>query len=269
MDVAKLPTLRVEDFGFLEDPARPVLSLDWSAQGPHRVGAHEHARGQIIFQKTGVYRVNTALGSWVVPPNQAIWIPSLVYHEAFTNGTASALMFFVDRSCSKALPEDCIVVTVGPLLAEVFSRAVVYGNDYPATGREIRLLEVMLDELRGLEPAPLHLPLAADKRLRRVMDFLLEAPGDDRGVDELAAACGASGRTIARLFRKETGMTFADWRKQLRLLESIDRLGQGQSVTSVALDMGYRSASAFIAMFRERLGMAPSRYVESRKQGPG
>jgi AraC-like DNA-binding protein len=265
MDVENLPTFPVEDFGALEDAARPVLSLDWSADGPHRVGAHTHPRAQIIYQGTGVYRVETSLGSWVVPPGQAIWVPSFVYHEAYTNYSASALMFFVDRSYTDALPRECTVVGVSPLLRELFRRAVRYGNDYPATGKEVRLVEVMLDELGSLEPAPLHLPLASDKRLRRVMNLLLEAPADERGLDELAALCGASGRTLARLFVKETGMTFSEWRKQLRLLEAIDRLGRGQPVTHVALDMGYRSASAFIAMFRRTLGASPNRYLQSER----
>jgi AraC-like DNA-binding protein len=124
---------------------------------------------------------------------------------------------------------------------------------------------VILDELGSLEEAPLHLPLASDRRLRGVMDLLLEQPTEDRGIDELAALCGASGRTLARLFRKETGLTFAEWRKQLRLLEAIDQLGQGQPVTKVALDMGYRSSSSFIAMFRRSLGESPSRYMQSSR----
>lgn len=263
MDVENLPNLPIVDFGIVEDPERPVLSLDWSAEGPHRVGGHVHPRAQIIYQGTGVYRVTTALGSWVVPPNQAIWIPSLIYHQAFTNDSASALMLFVDRSYTESLSQNCMVVAVSPLLAELFARAVEYGNDYPATGKEARLVEVMLDELGSLQPAPLHLPLAADKRLRRAMDQLLEWPADECSIDELAAACGASTRTLARLFRKETGLTFAEWRKQLRLMEAIDRLGQGQPVTQVALDMGYQSSSAFIAMFRRTLGAPPSRYLQS------
>jgi hypothetical protein len=205
MNVENLPSLEAADFGSLEDPDKPVLSLDWSAQGPHRVGGHTHPRAQIIYQSSGVYRVTTELGSWVVPPNQAIWIPSFIYHEAFTNDSASALMLFVDRSYTDPLPQDCMVVAVSPLLAELLVRAVQYGNDYPVTGKEARLVEVMLDEFGSLEPAPLRLPLARDKRLRRVMDLLLEDPADERDLDELAARCGASSRTLARLFRKETG----------------------------------------------------------------
>jgi len=263
MDIVNRTTLQAADLGTVEDPERPVLSLDWSAEGPHHLAGHDHPRAQIIYQGTGVYRVNTAQGNWVVPPNQAIWIPSMVYHETLTNDSASALMLFVDRSYSGELPQECMVVSVSPLLAEIFTRAVNYGNEYAPNGKESRLVEVMLDEFSTLEPAPLHLPLGNDKRLRRIMDLLIAEPADNRGIDELAALCGASGRTLSRLFRKETGMTFVEWRKQLRLLEAIDLLGQGRSITQIAFDMGYGSSSAFIAMFRRSLGAPPSRYVSS------
>ena len=63
-------------------------------------------------------------------------------------------------------------------------------------------------------------------------------------------------------------MTFFEWRKQLRLLEAIDLLGQGKTVTSVALELGYNSPSAFIAMFRRSLGVCPGQY-RSVKAGAG
>lgn len=264
MDIENLPTLQAVDFGTLEDPARPVVSLNWRGQGPHRVPGHRHPRAQIIYQVSGVYRVTTERGSFVVPPQQAIWIPSLIYHETFTNDSAHAFMLFVDQSLAGAFPKDCMVVEVSPFLAQVFVRAVQYGNNYEASGREARLVQVMLDELASLGAAPLQLPMAADKRLRRLMDQLLEQPSEERGIEELALDCGASSRTLARLFRTETGMTFGEWRNKLRLLAAIERLGQGQSVTSVALDMGYHSPSAFIAMFRRTLGVPPSRYMKQQ-----
>ena len=53
-------------------------------------------------------------------------------------------------------------------------------------------------------------------------------------------------------------MSFATWRQQARLLESLRRLAAGEPVTKVALDCGY--ASAFGAMFRRALGVAPTAY---------
>jgi AraC-like DNA-binding protein len=260
MDIEKLPTLAARDFGSWVDPEHPIISFRWLADGPHRVPGHAHPRGQIIYQLRGVYRVNTSMGNFVVPRHQAIWIPPQIFHETFTNDSAEALMLFVDESCTGSLPRSCMVMSVGPLLSQLFRHAVENGNDYPADGPSARLLAVTLDELCRMEPAPFRLPLARDKRLRRIMDQLLADPADQRGLDELGINCGASGRTLARLFRDQTGMTFHEWRTQLRLLEAIDRLGQGQQVMDIAADLGYRSPSAFIAMFRRTLGVSPGHY---------
>jgi len=260
MNIENLPILAARDFGHVVDPGRPVLSFAWSAEGPHRVPGHSHPRGQIIYQNRGVYRVATPIGNWVVPRHQVVWIPPGLHHETYTNDSASALMLFVDAAHAGSLPLQCMVVAASPLLCQLFERVVNNGNDYPLVGREGRLIAVMLDELSALQPAPLHLPLAQDKRLRRIMDLLIANPADGRTLDELASCCAASSRTLERLFCRQTGMTFFEWRKQLRLLEAIDLLGQGKPVTSVALELGYSSPSAFIAMFRRSLGVCPGQY---------
>jgi AraC-like DNA-binding protein len=262
MDVENLPTLQPRDFGSLADSQRPILSLDWEAKGPHSVAAHSHSRAQIIYPLSGAYWVNTPLGNWVVPKYQAVWIPSNVHHKVFTNASVVARMFFIDITYSRRLLQDCTVVRVTPLLRELFARAIDYGNDYAPGGREARLVDVMLDELDGLKPAPLYLPLSNDKRLMRIMETLLENPGDERSFEQLATDSGASTRTLSRLFSKSTGMGFGEWRKQLKLLAAIDRLGQGHPVTRVALDLGYNSASAFTAMFKRTLGAPPGSYLK-------
>ena len=261
MDVEKLPIFERFDYGTVEDPARPILSLDWLVDAPHRVPNHAHSRAQIMFLCSGVYWVTTDTGSFVIPAGQAIWIPSHIHHETFTNDRAHALFMFVDESYAQTLAHDCMVVDVNPLLVQLFLRAVAYGNDYMPSGKEVHLVQVILDELSALTPSSLQLPLGQDKRLRKVMDLLLASPSDERGIDELAQYSGASARTLSRLFKAETGMNFIEWRHKLRLLQAIDRLSQGQSVTQVALDLGYQSVSAFIAMFRRRVGVTPSHFA--------
>src|SRR3546814_7090510 len=104
--------------------------------------------------------------------------------------------------------------------------------------------------------------MPADRRLRKVTDSLLADPADPRGIEDWARAAGASGRTLARLFLNETGLTFRAWRQQLRLLRGLEMLAAGEPVTTVALDLGYDSPSAFIAMFRRALGTSPTRYFD-------
>ena len=121
-------------------------------------------------------------------------------------------------------------------------------------------MEVALDQIRAVRVTPLHLPAAVDRRLSTVTRAIAETPGDSRGLKDWAACAGASSRTLARLFLRETGMTFRQWRQQARLLSALTRLAAGQPVTTVALDLGYDSPSAFIAMFRRALGETPGRF---------
>jgi AraC-like DNA-binding protein len=79
-------------------------------------------------------------------------------------------------------------------------------------------------------------------------------------LEALCEECGASKRTIERLFLEETGITFGKWRQQLRLLAGMRLLASGESVTNSALGAGYDSPSAFIFMFKKALGMTPNKY---------
>lgn len=120
--------------------------------------------------------------------------------------------------------------------------------------------EVILDRLPQLKVSPLHLPSPRDTRLKSMTDALAMNPADARTLGELATVAGMTERTVARLFLKETGLTFGQWRRQLRLLAALERLGAGESVSNVALDVGYEDVSSFIAVFKAALGDTPARY---------
>lgn len=158
------------------------------------------------------------------------------------------------------MPERCCVLPVPDLLRCLILEACHEGNDYSMDLAQQRLLAVLIDRLHRLQPSPLHLPWPRDPRLRLMSDKLLHSPADRRLLSDWSELVGASARTLARLFRKDTGMTFGQWRQRLRLFNAINLLGSGQSVTRVALDLGYQSPSAFIAMFRKNFGAPPTRY---------
>jgi AraC-like DNA-binding protein len=131
------------------------------------------------------------------------------------------------------------------------------------TATERGMVELLVDQLRGVESVPLQLPHPVDSRAKRVVEALFANPGDQRTLEELCKDCGASKRTVQRLFLEETKMTFAKWRQQLRLLHGLQLLAAGEKVTAAALEAGYNSTSAFISMFRKQLGTTPTRYLES------
>ena len=131
---------------------------------------------------------------------------------------------------------------------------------YPLKGPEERLLTVILDQIRSMRIAPLELPIPEDVRLKKIFKRLSNNPADNRTLEDWGKMVGATGRTLARHFRAETGMTFGQWRQQIRILEALKRLGMKEPVTTVAIDLGYDSPSAFISMFKKALGKTPGQY---------
>jgi AraC-like DNA-binding protein len=101
-------------------------------------------------------------------------------------------------------------------------------------------------------------------RLAAVCDLLLRDPADRRSLAQLGAAAGVSQRTLTRLFAQEMGMTFPQWRTQLRLHLALRLLAEGLPVTTVGHRCGWCTTSAFIDVFRRALGHTPSRSPKMR-----
>jgi AraC-like DNA-binding protein len=239
---------------------RPVVGYAADYPTGHLIGRHRHADGQVIFATTGVMTVTTVAGQWVVPPERAVWVPPNVTHAIRMTGAVAMRTLYLDDRARASLPDTCAVLHVSPLLRELIVRVVAFGGQYAKNGREARLVAVLLDEVAAARTAPLHLPTPSDPRLRVITDRLAADPGDKRSLAAWAGSAGASARTLARLFQHETGLSFAHWRQQARLLRALERLAAGDPVTAVAFDLGYDSPSAFITMFRSRLGATPGRY---------
>jgi len=246
--------------GEIEDPRQPVVSHASVNSAERHYAWHRHFRAQLVYASDGVMTVATAEGTWVVPPQQAVWVPAGILHEVSTQGPASLRFLYLHPLAAANLSTSCYVLAVSELLRALILRAFSFSKTYGPDSPEMRVTAVILDELRASRPEPLHLPMSADPRIKTVTAALTAQPALNDTLSQWALWVGASERTLARLFLKETGMTFGAWRQRLRLLTAVARLGEGDPVTSVAYDLGYDSPSAFIAMFRKNLGRTPGRY---------
>ena len=103
--------------------------------------------------------------------------------------------------------------------------------------------------------------LPRECRMVNVSSLLRERPDHAASLAALAREVGASRRTIERSFVRDTHMTAGEWRRRARLLHAVRRLAEGEAVTNVALEAGYSSVSAFIAVFKKTFGMTPARSV--------
>lgn len=221
---------------------------------------HRHGRDQLLYASAGVMSVTTAKASFVIPPQRAIWIPAGVGHEVSCRGHVSLRTLYFVGGLTFDQGVDCRVIEVTHLLKALIVEVAHLGATYEASGRNERMIGLLLLELAAMSGAPYSAPMPRDHRLLRVCRAILADPAGQHGLNEMAALAGMGRRTFTRAFRAETGMSFAIWRQQVRLMEALSLLASGCSVTNVAFDVGYESPSAFTAMFQRSLGMPPSRY---------
>jgi AraC-like DNA-binding protein/mannose-6-phosphate isomerase-like protein (cupin superfamily) len=233
----------------------------------HVIGRHVHDWHQLIYASEGVMWVQTVQGDWVVPPNRAVWVPAGVEHSIEMTGSVFVQTLYLDRTLSSALPPQCCAVNVAPLLRELIRHTVTLGVLDKNDSSQARLIGVLVDQFGALPTIPLQLPWPLDERAQRAATWLRAHPDDPGIIKQVARRVAVSVRTLERLFQKETGLTFGKWRQQLRLLHALRLLASGRPVTAVALEVGYESASAFIAMFKRTLGVTPYRYFSSGGSG--
>lgn len=247
-----------------EDTPREVVATGNDYPAHFVLPAHSHKRHQLLYAATGVFKAITPEGTWVVPPRRALWIPSGVRHEVHMDGAVSTRSAYVTTEAAQArqLWHRCEVIAISPLLHELLQVAVDLPALYDEHGRDGRLMALLLDEICTMPTIALNTPLPADKRLHTLCRAMLDAPSLDIDVDTMAAKAGMSRRNFTRLFREQTGMSFAAWRQQACLLAALTRLARGEPITQVAMDLGYGSASAFSAAFRRVLGAPPSRFLD-------
>lgn len=233
----------------------------WS---PSNQPPHSHKRHQLICAVTGVIHVVTSLGEWVLPSSRALWISSGTEHSITLKRATETRVLYIDPD-AYTLPGDsgCLSVALTPLMREVVASCARFRWDYAEDSPESRLASVLIDQLQVVNHVPIDLPFPSDPRALRIAHILRNEQSNRQTLAELAGRAASSPRTIERLFRKEAGMSFGNWRQQQRLLSAMEQLAYGESVTNVALEIGYESASSFIAAFRQVFGTTPARYFQS------
>lgn len=251
---------------FALDTRRPVIarSLEWPANFER--APHYHDRCQLVYCSQGVMNVQALSGSWVVPPQRAIWMPANVAHAIVAKTHLSFRSIYFDTSVAPKRPEGCCVLNVSRLLRQLILEAVRIPRLYEFGSRDENVMNFIVREIEHIatDTANLHLPEPTDPRVQQIVEAIKANPADNRTYGEWSRIVGASNRTIQRIFTTETGMSFGQWKRQARLLESLRMLADGQSVITVAMDLGYNNPSAFTAMFRRALGMCPTKYFKEQ-----
>jgi len=255
----------------VDDVARPVVAVGNDYRDGHVIAPHRHRRGQLLSSRTGTLVVATLDGAWVMPPQRGMWIPPDTVHDVRAIGAVSLQSLYVEPSAATALPARCQVVGISPFMRSLISEALHVKLLYDLAGRDAALIDLIRYEMLSLPALPLALPFPRRADLAARCRAFLRAPHAHEAIDDWCGALQMSRRHFTRIFREETAMSFVTWRQQACLFAALPRLTEGETVTSVAMALGYDNPAAFTTMFKRLLGVPPSRYFVERsvtRKGP-
>lgn len=252
--------------GFIVDmpvPDRPRRVVTYRSETGRGAGKtpHFHRRGQLLSVLSGSIAVTAEEGTFVVPPERALWIPAHTLHETRHLASTALRTLYVARDASAALPPSMAVVHVSPLLRALIDAVVALQPDYDEAGAAGRLVTVLLDQIAASPIAPLRLPLPQSPALRRLAEEMMGDPARALPLMEMAAGLAMSARTLERRFKAETGLTLRAFRRQAKLFRALQMLAAHEDVNSISDALGFEEPSAFIAMFKKAFGVTPGRYL--------
>ncbi len=241
-------------------------------RGRNRRGAtvdwHAHDEAQLIFAASGTMQVYTKSGSWLVPPQLAVWAPAGVQHRIDILSDTDLWMIYWHQAAALEWAEAKSLDRAFALRVTRLLRELIFAAFDPDATPEKGALVVrlILHELIETPDAPTFLPLPASAIGRRVADLAVADDSMHFDIDELASRAATSVRTISRLFPLETGLTFKAWRQRARIVLAIDQLSAGHAISRVAARAGFASTAGFCYAFRQVTRMTPTEFLDRGPQ---
>lgn len=258
---ARIDVSEPADVDLRTDPSVTAGTFEW--RGPDlSTGWHRHPYHQLEYAFTGTIEVETTAGRYLLPPQQAVWIPAGLAHTTRMRAVHS-VSAFIDPSVASAPDDRARVLAAAPVLREMLAFALRWpiGRPVGDPAAEVffaALATVTLDRLD--HESPLHLPTSDDPVVAAAVADL-ERHLDSATATSTARRIGVSERTLRRRFVDRLGVSWQDYLRQCRLLRAAALLAeQDRAVIDVATTVGFDSPSSFTRAFRHLLGETPSEY---------
>jgi AraC family transcriptional regulator len=109
----------------------------------------------------------------------------------------------------------------------------------------------------------------AKKTIDRVKEILIELDCEPLSLSDVAAQLGVSPIYLTQAFKKAEGVPLYRYQSRLRMSRALAELPFTESITDLALELGYSSHSHFASAFRTTFGLTPSAYREAMRSGSG
>lgn len=223
----------------------------------HDSGVHQHSKGQLLYAQHGCIKITLTEQLCFLPAGCIAWIPPHTPHRAEMQKVTGYRSIYLDTQQITYLPAQICVFVATTLLTELLERIAHsdFNSDW-SEGVLHHLLQLCLHELVHAQKKPVILKFPQDRRLSQLTEdaYLLT-------LKQLALHVGASEKTLSRIFLKETGLSFTQWRNQWRYLRALELLPLYKKISPVSKALCFSSDSAFIHFFKSITGITPSAYL--------
>lgn len=244
----------------LQSVPRPVAAMAKRYPAQYEGYMHTHTRAQLLYAVSGSMRLTLQGACWIIPPQRAVWIPAEYVHQTGSFGELEMRTLYIEPNVVPDAPGMPRMIRVSPLLHELVLRVMELPVEYDEAGQDGRIIDVLLREIDWTPVTPFSLPNPKDRRLRSIHNALKRNPADQRTLSDWAQHAKVSPRTLARLFKAETDLSFQAWRDHVRVFAALPWIADGKPLAEIADALGFDTAWSFTAMFRRVLGTTPSEH---------
>ncbi|WP_440054700.1 AraC family transcriptional regulator [Pseudoalteromonas sp. T1lg65] len=225
------------------------------------VQSHSHRWGQLTYLSDAVMTVQTPQGTFVIQPQQALWIPPNLEHETFCRYGGHFRSVYIDEKYADLLGDSAKCIVVDNLLKEIILEICTWQENYEQTPYVERFIQVFIDQIEQAPTSAFFIPKAEEPRLQAIVTELYSNPGCNLTLAQWGERVGASSRTLNRLFDKCFAMSFSQWKQRLRAIRAVEMLAAGETQQAIAEQLGYESSSAFNTAFKKVFNQPPARYM--------
>ncbi|MEH6630517.1 MAG: AraC family transcriptional regulator [Halopseudomonas aestusnigri] len=221
-------------------------------------------RHYLLYSAQGGIRLEAEDRYWILPPSRAAWIPAgtNIKIEIIHRVTCCSILYDTDFINSNI--SHCRVLAMPTFAREMVLHTQRWGPDQEALSNHAKqfflTLSGVCSEL-AQEPSEVWVPKGKTEPMKRALEFTQNHLGDKNSFAEVASASCLSERSLTRIFTQETGMTWGQMQRRMRMIRAMELLGTSDDqIANVALDVGYDSLSAFNRAFKEFSKVTPSEF---------
>ena len=246
------------------DPGPGIAVSTFARDYPRgsRVPPHAHGSDQLVYASRGVMEVAADQRLWMIPPHFGLWIPARTIHRIRMPEPVSMRTLYL-RPALTGSRKECAVFHITPFLRELIFEIVRVSRLRLRNRVECAYRDLLVAHLRNASPVPTGVGLPRDARAKAVAHAVLEQPGSRSPLPALCASAAVSVRTLQRIFRKDVGLDFETWRRQVRLMKAVELLVAGVSVKEAAFHVGYQDPHALVVLFRQTFGRTPKAWISA------